>query len=132
MPRRRCAILRQVDASVILERIVDRCRDGYPRAGGKRDGLADECGLAVDCDDGMLVGQIGVDVHLAECLDELVEVHGRAALLDGIGLRFGCVLRREQSLRERESGRATGLRVVVTRARDARKEVVAGRATGWP
>ena len=55
---------------------------------------------------------VGIDRALTECRDELVEVHGRLPRLDGIGLRAGCILGRDESLRERD-GRG---RLVITTA----------------
>jgi hypothetical protein len=58
---------------------------------------------------------VGIDRRLlAEYRDELVEVHGRLPLLNGIRLRAGCIFGRDESLRERDGCGIT------TAARDER------------
>ncbi len=61
---------------------------------------------------------VGIEGELADCRDELVEVHGRLPRLDGIGLRAGCILGRQKSLLERDW---CGCLVVVTATRDERE-----------
>ena len=71
-----------------------------------------EAGLPKDLGDLLLVG---IDRPLAECRDELVEVRGRLPRLDGVGLRVGRLLGRQEALRRRDGG---GRLIVITTARD--------------
>ena len=58
---------------------------------------------------------VGIDRGIGESHDELVEVDGRLPRLDGIGLRAGSILGRDESLRDREW---RGGRLIITAAGD--------------
>ena len=45
---------------------------------------------------------VKIDREVAECQDEVVEVHRCLTLLDRIGLRPRCILSRDEALRDRE------------------------------
>ena len=53
--------------------------------------------------------RVGIDRRIAERRDEGVEVRRRLALLDRIGLRAGRILRRDESLRDRDGCAALSL-----------------------
>ncbi len=60
---------------------------------------------------------VKIDREVAECQDEVVEVHRCLALLDRIGLRPRCILRRYESLRDRQW---CGRLIITTAASDER------------
>src|SRR4249919_721362 len=60
---------------------------------------------------------VRIDCSVTQSAEEGVQVNGRLAQLDGIGLRAGCIRRRYESLRDRE---CCGGRLIITTAASER------------